>query len=123
MMASDVAAISAALMPCAARATTSIWWSTERPPASEVRANNISAATKVRRLPDVVGGPATEHQKAGKEYGVGVDHPLQLGAREIQARLDRREGDVDDREVEDDHELGNATDGQEPSPGLCSPPS
>ena len=50
-MASDVAAMRAALMPCAARATTSIWWLTERPPASEVSENNISAATKVRRCP------------------------------------------------------------------------
>ena len=50
-MARDVAAISAPLTPCKARATTSIWWSIDRPPASEVRANNNSAVTNVRRCP------------------------------------------------------------------------
>jgi len=51
MMASEAAAMSAPLRPCRARATISIWWSTDAPPAREVKANITRAVTKVRRWP------------------------------------------------------------------------
>jgi hypothetical protein len=59
------------------------------------------SAQQVRR-------PATQQQEAAKDQRVAVDHPLQVGGREVQTALDRRERDVDDGRVEDDHELSQA---------------
>jgi hypothetical protein len=69
-------------------------------------------------LAEAVGGPAAEHEEAGERDRVRVDHPLQVGRGEVQARLDRRQGDVDDAQVEDDHELSHAADGQQQT-GPC----
>ena len=60
-----------------------------------------------------VGRAAAEHQEAGERQRVGVDHPLQAGGREMQPGAHRRQRDVDDRDVEDDHELREADDEQE----------
>ncbi len=67
-------------------------------------------------LAEVVGGAAAEHQEAGERDRVGVDDPLQFGRREAEARLDRGQRDVDDAQVEDDHELRHAADDQQPRP-------
>ena len=58
--------------------------------------------------PDDVRGAAAEQQEAAEQQRVAVDHPLQVGLAELQVLLDRRQRDVDDRRVEDDHELGQA---------------
>ena len=47
-----------------------------------------------------------EQQQAAEGQGVRAHHPLQVLLGEVQGRLDRRQGDVDDRHVEDDQELG-----------------
>ena len=49
---------------------------------------------------------AAQEQRAPEEDGVGRDDPLEVGLREPEIRLDRGQGDVDDRDVENDHELG-----------------
>ena len=55
--------------------------------------------------PEQVGEPAAEQQDAAEHDRVGGDHPLQVRLREVQVGLDRRQRDVHDRDVEDDHEL------------------
>jgi hypothetical protein len=59
---------------------------------------------------DEVGGAAAEQQEAAEDEGVAVDHPLEVGGREVQAPLHRRQRDVDHAGVEHDHELGHAGD-------------
>ena len=44
-----------------------------------------------------------------------IDHPLQVGWVEAEVGLDRRDRHVHDREVEDDHELGAAHQGENDS--------
>ena len=65
-------------------------------------------------LPEVVGGAAAEHQEARERDRVRVDDPLQVSRGEVQARLDRRQRDVDDAQVEDHHELRHAADDEDP---------
>ncbi len=51
MMASVAGATTAPPSPCTARATVSIPWLVDRPPASEAAAKSSSPATKTRRRP------------------------------------------------------------------------
>ena len=111
--ASDAAAMIAPPRPCSARAPTSISWVCAAPPMSEASANMSSPVTNVRRLAEQVGGTPAEHQKSGERDRVGVDDPLQVRVGEAEARVDRRQRDVDDRDIEDDHELRQATQGQQ----------
>ena len=84
-------------------------------------------------LPELVGGPAAQHQEAGERDRIRVDHPLQVGRGEVQARLDRGQRHVDDAQVEDHHELRHTADDEDqrlararslrPSaPGMRRPP-
>src|SRR6185312_17084486 len=66
--------------------------------------------------PEQVGGAPTEHEEAGEGEGVGVDDPLEAGRGEAQPAADLGQGDVDDRDVEDDHELREAHDEQKRCP-------
>jgi hypothetical protein len=59
-----------------------------------------------------VGGAPGQHQEAGEGQRVGVDDPLQAGVGEAERGVDVRQRDVDDRDVEDHHEL-RQTDGEE----------
>jgi len=43
-------------------------------------------------------------QEGGQHQRVGVDHPLQAGEAGVQFPLDVRQGDVDDGDVEQQHE-------------------
>ncbi len=61
--------------------------------------------------PEQVGRTAAE--QAGEGKGVGVDDPLLSGRREVQANLHLRQRHVDDRDVDHDHELGHAAQGQD----------
>ena len=62
---------------------------------------DAAAAEQVR-------GPAAKQQEAAEDERVRGDDPLQVGLREAEIRLDRRKGDVHDRDVEHDHELDGA---------------
>ena len=55
--------------------------------------------------PEEVGEPSAEEQGAAEHDRVGGDHPLQARLGETEVRLDRRQRDVHNRHVEDDHEL------------------
>ncbi len=64
-----------------------------------------------------VGHPPAEQERAAEEDRVGGDDPLQALLGEVQVGLDRGEGDVHDRDVQNDHELGGDDERQrEPLP-------
>ena len=52
-----------------------------------------------------VGQPAAQQQEPPEGDRIAADQPLQRGRGDVQAVLDRGQGDVDDREVQHDHEL------------------
>ena len=51
---------------------------------------------------------AAEEEETAEDECVGADHPLQIRLRETKVDLDRRQRDIHDRDVEDDHELDHA---------------
>ena len=66
-----------------------------------------------------VGGAATEQDQPAESERVGRDHPLEIGDRDAQVRLDGRQRDVHHRDVEDEHELRCAQQGQDhPRPAI-----
>jgi hypothetical protein len=72
----------------------------ERAESEEERADHedTPAAEKVS-------GPSSQEEEPAEHERVGADHPLQVLLREPEVDLDRRQRDVDDRDVEDGHEL------------------
>ena len=54
-----------------------------------------------------VAHPAPEQEQAAERERVAVDHPLQALGAEAEVGLDGRQRDIHDRDVEDDHELGD----------------
>ena len=54
-----------------------------------------------------VGDPAAEQQQAAERERVGGDHPLAVVVGEAEVALGGGQRDVDDRHVEDDHQLGD----------------
>jgi hypothetical protein len=58
--------------------------------------------------PDEVTCPPAEEEEPAEHERVGVDDPLQVSVRHLEVFLDRRQRDVHDRRVEDDHELRHA---------------
>jgi hypothetical protein len=58
--------------------------------------------------PEQVGHPAAEQQEAAVGEDVAVHNPLQVLLAEAEVVLDRRQGDVEDRRVQDVHELDEA---------------
>ena len=55
---------------------------------------------------DHVGRAPGEQQQGAEGQDVGVDHPGEPGGAQAEVVLDRRQGDVDDRGVQHDDELG-----------------
>ena len=71
--------------------------------------------------PEQVGSASTEQQEAAEREGVPARNPLQVRGREVERLLDRREGDVDDRDVDDEHELRRAQESErDPAAGVRS---
>src|SRR5215469_10151926 len=87
---SEAGAASAPPMPWMARAVSSHAWSVASPPASEASANSAMPAMK---------------QQPAEGQRVGIDDPFQVRPREVQRVPDVRQRDVNDRRIEDDHEL------------------
>ena len=116
MIASEHAAISAPARPWSARATISISRFGASAAGQRGEPEQHQRSDERAALAEVVGGAAAEHQEAGEGDRVGVDDPLQVGRGEAEARLDRGQRDVDDAQVEDDHELRHAAHGQQPAP-------
>ncbi len=110
MIASDVAASSAPPSPCSARARVKTRLVGAPPAAAEASAKGFQTEHERPSLPEHVGAAAGQHQEAREHDRVRVDHPLELRGGEAQAGLDRGQGDVDDRQVEDHHELRDAAD-------------
>ncbi len=74
------------------------------------------AAHEDASAPEDVGEPAAEQEEPSEDQGIGADHPLQVFLREAEIRLDRRQRDIHDRDVEHHHELHGAEERQrEPS--------
>ena len=55
-----------------------------------------------------VGTPAAQQQEPAERQRVGARDPLQARVGEVQIDFDRRQRDVDDRDVDDEHELRRA---------------
>ena len=72
---------------------------------TETEEEDPTPAEKVGRSP-------AEEEETGKGERVGIEHPLQLGLRKAKAVLDRRQRHIDDRHVEQHHELGHAGQGE-----------
>jgi hypothetical protein len=66
-----------------------------------------SPQTKTRLRPKRSAAPP-EQQEAAEEQGVGRHHELEIRWREAEILLHQGEGDVHDRDVQDEHELGHA---------------
>ena len=79
-----------------------------RPRRAATRGEEDDAGEEDVLAPGEVAGSAAEQEEAAEDQGVGVDDPLQARVRHVEVRLDRRQCDVDDRRVEDDHELRQA---------------
>ena len=112
--ASAVANIAAPPMPWKAREMVRKKMSCAEPQAIEpsVKTNGADdedapAAVEVRER-------SRGEQQGGQAERVGVDHPLQVGERRVQLGLDVGEGDVHDRDVEQQHEHAGAHGGERP---------
>ncbi len=57
---------------------------------------------------DQIPEPAGKEEQAAEGDQVGVDHPREIRLRESEIALDRRQRDVHDRHVEDDHQRPDA---------------
>ena len=69
--------------------------------------------------PDQVAQPADQQQQPAERDQVRVDDPGQRRLREVQVGLDRRQRDVHDRLVEDDHQESRRTARPARSSGCC----
>ena len=70
-----------------------------------------------RAAPVEVGEPPGEDEEAGERERVRAQDPLEVGGRDVEAALDRRQRDRDDRRVEDDDELRDAQQRDHRGPG------
>ena len=71
------------------------------------------ARDKDEAAPEQIGQAAAEQEEAAVGEDVAIDHPLQALLAEAEVVLDRRQGDVQDRRVQDVHELDEAEHGQD----------
>ena len=67
-----------------------------------------------RLAAEQVGYAAAEQQQAAERQGVGGDDPLPVVVGEAEVLLRGGQRDVHDGRVQDDHELGEADDGEDP---------
>ena len=121
MIASEQAAIRAPPTPCAARASDQRRAVRREPAGQRGEPEHEQRHDEHAALAEVVGRAAAEHQEAGERDRVGVDYPLQFRRREAEAQLDRGQRDVDDAQVEDDHELRHAAHAKQPSLARAQP--
>ena len=61
---------------------------------------------------DEVSDSAAEQEQAAEREGVSGEGPLPRGVADVQRGLGVGEGDVHDRRIKDDHQLGDADDGE-----------
>ena len=111
-MASVAGNISAAPMPIAARQPIRASGLSDSGGERRERGEQGQADLHQALAADPVAEAAGGHQQAGEDEHVGVDDPLQLAGGGAELGGQRRQGDVDDRAVEDDDEHGGAEDGR-----------
>ena len=112
--ASAVANMIAPPMPWTPRAMIRNSASFARPQSAEASVKRTIPIMKTRLRPKR-SASGTRGQDARRERErVGVDHPLQVGERGVERPLDRGQGDVHDRDVEQEHERGDADRQQRP---------
>src|SRR3954466_5660512 len=123
---------SAAPMPWIARTAIRVSEFGANPPASEAAPNSARPIMKRRRRPSrslarpprnstpPKGSAAPEQQQAAEGERVPVDDPLEAVGGEPEIGLDRGQGDVHDRDVEDDHELRDG-EHRQCEPLACAP--
>ena len=108
--------MTAAPRPCRARAPIREGALHASPATSEPAAKSDEPEEEDAPAAEQVGGAPAEQQEATERECVGADHPLQVLLREAEVELDRGKSDVDDCDVEHDHELDDAEERQcEPS--------
>ena len=84
--------------------------SRETAQSSEAMVKIARPTRKTRRWPSRSPIRPGEQQQAAEGDQVGVDDPGEVALGEAEAVLDRGQGDVDDRRVEDDHQHPRAED-------------
>ena len=102
-------------IPCTARASVSVSGDVASPHRIEATVKIDQADDEDAPAADAVGERAGGQQQRGERQRVGVDHPLQVGEVRVQVALDRRQRDVHDRDVEQEHE-GRRADGDQRPP-------
>ena len=98
--------------PCSAREPISAPSLQARPDSSEATAEDDEAGEEDAPPSEQVGGAPAEQQEAAEEQRVCADDPLEVLLREAEVGLDRGKRDVHDRDVEHDHELHGAKQGE-----------
>ena len=91
-------------MPCTPRARIRKSGSSAAPQGAEASVNRTIPITNIRLRPNRSASDAGGEHARRERQRVGVDHPLQLGERRVERALDRRQRDVHDRDVEQQHE-------------------
>src|SRR5260221_426940 len=86
--------------------------------------------SKLRAVPSFLAPSAitaqaspAEHEESGEDDRVRIDDPLQVHRSEAEVGLDRGQGDVDDGQVKDHHELRYAADGKKQAQARAWPGS
>jgi hypothetical protein len=103
-------------MPCTARGDE--WGEALRGTADSGGDREARQAGDQGALPTKeVRQPPAEQQEAAEAKRIGGHHPLPAAVGEVQRLLRRGQGDVHDRGVEHDHQLGDAQDSEDqPAP-------
>ena len=91
-----------------------------RSPADRGRDREAEQADQERHLPpEQVTELAAQQQQAAERQRVRGDHPLPVHDGEAQRLLRRRQRDVHDRGIENDHELREGDHAQDQPPVIC----
>src|SRR6266542_1745181 len=118
---STVGARSAAKAPCVARAATRTPKFGGSPTRRRGNGEPSQAHEERPPAPQPVGESAAEQQEPAEGERVGGDRPLAPWVGDMQGALSGRQGDVDDRGVKRDHQLGEGDEHQgEPAAGTRS---
>ena len=96
--------------PAKKRPAISIAWLSAAAQSSEAAMKTVEAGEEDAPLAEQVAHAAGEQQQAAEGDQVGVDDPGEVALGEAEAVLDRGQGDVHDRHVEDDHQHPAAED-------------
>ena len=105
--------------PCTARAATRSSCEFARPQRERGQREERDADQEQPPVAEEVAEPAAEQQEAAEGEQVGVHDPGERGLGEAEVLPDRRQRDVHDRRVEDDHQVAQAEDDQREPAGAA----